>query len=174
MKSNMQKDRNTLAIRSILNYLDGIIPTEESVHKSRGSYVKKIMDPVLAAFIELEDNDVFAVVQETDTYHTQKFTQSEYVEWKFSCVTIVPENTAVEYNLRYMQEKENVKKKELKKLLKEQAKAVAAGAKQGEAEATLLLENLDVISNLLKVDPELLKKGVKSASKKSKQQYEKE
>lgn len=90
------------------------------------------------------------------------------MDWKHSSVIISPANTAVEYNRRYLVEKESVKKKEMNKTLKEQAKAVASGTKLGEAEATLLLEKIDLISNLLKVDSELLKKGIQSASKKSK------
>lgn len=169
MKNNLQKDRNKLTVKSILNYLDSVIPSEECVYESRGSYARKIMDPVLNAFNELEDNDIFNIAEEIDIYRNQLHSKSDYVDWKHSSVIISPANTAVEYNRRYFAEKESVKKKEMNKTLKEQAKAVASGTKLGEAEATLLLEKIDLISNLLKVDSELLKKGIQSASKKSKQ-----
>lgn len=169
MKNNLQKDRNKLTVKSILNYLDYVIPSEECVYESRGSYARKIMDPVLNAFNDLEDNDIFNIAEEIDIYRNQLHSKSDYVDWKHSSVIISPANTAVEYNRRYLAEKDSVKKKEMNKTLKEQAKAVASGTKLGEAEATLLLEKIDLISNLLKVDSELLKKGIQSASKKSKQ-----
>ena len=169
MKNNLQKDRNKLTVKSILNYLDYVIPSEECVYESRGSYARKIMDPVLNAFNDLEDNDIFNIAEEIDIYRNQLHSKSDYVDWKHSSIIISPANTAVEYNRRYLAEKDSVKKKEMNKTLKEQAKAVASGTKLGEAEATLLLEKIDLISNLLKVDSELLKKGIQSASKKSKQ-----
>lgn len=63
MKNNLQKDRNKLTVKSILNYLDSVIPSEECVYESRGSYARKIMDPVLNAFNDLEDNDIFNIAE---------------------------------------------------------------------------------------------------------------
>lgn len=168
MKKNMQNNRNKLTIKSILKYLECTLPTEEYVYKHQGSYINKIMNPVLEAFNELEDNDIFNVIEENDINRNELQSKSEYVRWKKSSVTISPANTAVEYNRRYTHEQVVVQDKRLNMQLKKQSNAVAFGTKLGEAEAMLLAENVEVMANLLKVDPTLIKKGVKIGTKKSK------
>ena len=168
MKKNMQNNRNKLTIKSILKYLECALPTEEYVYKLQGSYINKIMNPVLEAFNELEDNDIFNVIEENDIDRNELQSKSEYVRWKNSSVTISPANTAVEYNRRYMHEQVVVQDKRLNMRLKKQSSAVAFGTKLGEVEAMLLSENVEVMANLLKVDPNMIKKGVKIGTKKSK------
>lgn len=168
MKKNMQNNRNKLTIKSILKYLECTLPTEEYVYKLQGSYINKIMNPVLEAFNELEDNDIFNVIEENDIDRNELQSKSEYVRWKNSSVTISPANTAVEYNRRYMHEQVVVQDKRLNMRLKKQSSAVAFGTKLGEVEAMLLSENVEVMANLLKVDPNMIKKGVKIGTKKSK------
>lgn len=168
MKKNMQNNRNKLTIKSVLKYLEYTLPSEEYVYTHQGSYINKIMKPVLEAFNELEDNDIFNVIEESDIDRNELQSNSEYVRWKKSSVTISPANTAVEYNRRYMHEQVVVKEKRLNMQLKKQSSAVAFGTKLGEAEAMLLTENVEVMANLLKVDPNMIKKGVKIGTKKSK------
>lgn len=162
IKKNIQLSRNKLTIKSILEHLSCILPSEEEIKSRHGSFASSVIYPLLNSFDDLEDADIFDIERCWNFEKGDEYSKSNHIRWLSGSVKVIPLDTFDEFNRRARNENTKKSEKNEKEAIVRQMQAFASNEDLNSTKVKALLKSL---SKHLGIDYITVKKAVTNSAK---------